>query len=259
MKEHPILFSGPMVNAILEGRKTQTRRVIKPQPPKWVRFASLAFGSLWNFVQGGKPICRNAPAKCPYGQPGDRLWVRETFVVEVEEDGNKPPFSDGRPVKFLSEFEGESFDWLQPHYRATDPQPELCCEHEKCEGGPCVRPWWPSIFMPRWASRITLEVTSVRVERIQDCSEADAVAEGGAEKELLHPPDGFDPDNVNPPGAYGYVSGLQPFPEGKIHPTAAQAFAERWDYINAKRGFGWEKNPWVWVVEFKRVEGESGR
>jgi hypothetical protein len=241
MVEHPILFSGEMVKAILEGRKTQTRRVVQPQPDEC---EAVAIG----FNKAGElgAVCGCTPPgpgwiRCPYGKPGDGLWVRETFVVEIEEDGNEPPFSDGRPIKFLSEFEGETFDWAQPHYRATDPQPDLCCEHKKCEGGPCSRPWWPSIFMPRWASRITLEVVKVRVERLQDISNADARAEG-----------------VDAAPHRGPQGGPCTFETG-IDQCFGCSYRFLWNVINGKRGFGWDKNPWVWVVEFKRVEGRSGR
>ena len=110
----------------------------------------------------------------------------------------------------------------------------------------------PPYFMPRWASRITLELTGVRVERVQDISEEDAVAEGIVREAL--PP---DPDNFHPPGAYGFVSGLRPFPEGSIHPSPVDAFCELWDSINAKRGHSWESNPWVWILEFRRVEAPA--
>lgn len=145
MKTRPILFSGPMVRAILEGRKTQTRRVVKPQP---AHCADLPMGKDLTFASA-----------CPYGQPGDRLWVRETWAV------------------------GTLFDYVRP---SLLPKPD--CEsklavdyaanprriwHSEDQGR-----WRPSIHMPRWASRITLEITSVRVERLQDISHKDAIAEG---------------------------------------------------------------------------------
>lgn len=162
MKERPIIFSAPMVRAILAGTKVQTR-----------------------FVLG-----------CPYGQPGDRLWVREAWARD-DEDG-------------------------QLMYRA-DVGRDLCADA-----------WRPSIHMPRWASRITLEVTAVRVERLQDISEADAQAEGVIPKWE--------------PGCSGRL--MDAFGGFSFRP-AASAYAELWEQINGPGA--WDANPWVWVVEFKRV------
>jgi len=130
-KEHPIIFSGEMVRAILAGRKTQTRRVIRRTHP----------GHL------------SRPA-CPFGSPGDKLWVRETFCIESNLETApeyEPPFDDGRPVRRVDD-EGEGSYWQQCHYRATDPTPEM----DIGTGEPGVR-WSPPIYMPRWASRITLK------------------------------------------------------------------------------------------------------
>jgi len=122
---------------------------------------------------------RNLPAYIPE-QPGDRLWVRETFALQQNVEDDEPPFNDGRPVKRFDN-EDES-GWLQPHYRATDPQPELTCpenpRHNCGSEDICASPWQPSIHMPRWASRLTLEIVSVKVERVQEISEEDAQAEG---------------------------------------------------------------------------------
>lgn len=179
MKEKPILFSSPMVKAILDGSKTQTRRVIKPQPI-WIGDPSVQFKT-----QDCNP---KGIIKCPYGQPGDRLWVREKFSYPTGYSyvGGIWYWADGQPDKG---------DWIKPK---------------------------PSIHMPRWASRITLEVVSVRVERLQDISESDSRAEGVR------------------------------YSEEEIRPYTC-AFVDLWDSINAKLGYGWDVNPWVWVVEFKRV------
>lgn len=184
MKERPVLFSAPMVRAILEGRKTQTRRVAKG-----VNFIS----------SSGAPMNIDADSddwsvKCPYGQPGDRLWVREAF-------------------QFSSDY---------PLYRADD-------EAGHIDGG-----WRPSIHMPRWASRITLEVTGVRVERLQDISEADAVAEG------------IEPTMPNP-GPWNWKDYLA---EG-CHTHAILSYKTLWESINGPGS--WDKNPLVWVVEFRRL------
>ena len=182
MKERPILFSAPMVRALLAGTKTQTRRAVKPQPvysDVAATFASWAFhrkgGGMWLWPNAREDV----HAMCPYGQSGDRLWVRETFHAESKST---------------------------VHYRA-----------DGFEYGPAGG-WKPSIFMPRWASRITLEVVGVRVERLQEISAADAWAEG-----VPHSPD------VDPLHEYRAI----------------------WTAINGAGN--WDANPWVWCVTFKRV------
>jgi len=202
MKERPIPFSGEMVRAILEGRKTQTRRVVKPQP---------AGAAMMRFLSGkeAEVVWRDYGGqawRCPYGVPGDRLWVREGFGVCIGQDVQH---AAGIPRK-------ENCGGIV--YRAG---PSLRC---RCGRLNCTDYWRPSIHMPRWASRITLEVVGVRVERVQDITDDDAVAEGIDAEENKY--DGHKIPRVN-------FSGL-------------------WDSINEKRGYGWEVNPWVWIVEFKR-------
>jgi hypothetical protein len=200
-KERPILFSGPMVRAILEGRKTQTRRIVKKEPPTVIS----------NIRTPGEKVI--VPewwfSYCPYGQPGDRLWVRETSKATATEEG---------------------FDCI--HYAADD----FCREitNDEIERWRKMRgyrkgngSWVNSIHMPRWASRITLEITGVRVDRLQDISEADAAAEGIR----------FDSDLMGP---------------WEGHATAREAFRSLWGSINGQES--WVTNPWVWVVEFKRLE-----
>jgi hypothetical protein len=202
MKEKPIIFSADMVRAILDGRKTMTRRVIKGLLPRW---------NAWDFVNEtettwscvGVGGAGRYQFSCPYGIPGEsRLWVRETWAHVLD---------FGRST-------GGYF------YRAS-----------YTNGGPYddVKKWKPSIFMPRAASRITLEVTEIRVERVQDISEEDARSEG-VER--------FNDDGVI---YYG------PFNKGHANPRVA--FEWLWDSINAKRGYSWEANPWVWVITFKQV------
>lgn len=211
-KERPILFSGEMVRAILEGRKTQTRRVVKG-----TALRMLDDGFTANFVADP-----GNSAWCPYGQAGDALWVRETFVLQNDVEGEAPPFEDGRPIQ-REDSEYSHYTWLQPHYRATDPEPEL----DMGDGsGPCCK-WTPSIHMPRWASRIALEVAAVRIERVQEISEADANREGC------------------------------PLPAKDQAWTQCRLWYQQlWDKINAKRGFGWDINPWVWVIEFQNERSE---
>lgn len=208
VKERPILFSGPMVRAILSGQKTQTRRIITPQPPEGQAIDRCHYSSTgWACCDdtGTRGCHCRDERRCPYGLPGDRLWVRETWSASW----------DGRPICNLkpSEYDSLSRVW----YRAENNRPTYC-----------ETKWTPSIYMPRWASRITLEVTDVRVERLQDISEADAEAEGLARV--------IDESNSPVPPC-----------------TFTEAFADIWDKLNSQRGYAWGSNPWVWVVEFMRV------
>lgn len=257
MNEKPILFSGPMVRAILEGRKTMTRRVMKPQPTydpgAWKNYHPIGgnqdgawvwsprkdcFWFCWDDWSNFDPRIAN---DCPYGRPanfdGDRLWVRETWAADI------PGCPNG-----LS-------------YRA---------DHLDPRGDGPANPihWHPSIHMPRWASRLTLEITSVKVERVQDISEADAWSEGisefsGGKIDALLALGGIVAANPKLSrrgflkglvglGLMGVIgaSGLSDFT------TARGTFAALWDSINGKRpGCSWSDNPWVWVVKFKKIVG----
>lgn len=212
MKERPILCSGPMVRAILSGQKTVTRRIVKPQfasaptdvvdgVPSWDSPTNYA-GEVQMNTQRGKP--------CPYGKPGDCLWVRETF------SRSNPGGDDG--VYF---------------YRADGRFPSAM-------GGGCFygdEIWKPSIHMPRFASRILLEVTDVRVERLQDISDEQAEAEGI---------EGCIPSCPGPYDEHGN-------PECDcMNLTYKQSFQALWESINGRKS--WDANPWVWAVEFKRIE-----
>ncbi len=214
MTERPILFSGAMVRALPAGTKTQTRRVVKAKHLPWLE------NSVLNFLDGKwnqRPL--------PYGKPGDRLWVREThylhgiWSVRKDDDGKRRwTFSPNQDM-------GVQFDEPNGLIR----------------GRSTTVPGWyrrPSIHMPRWASRITLEVTSVRVERLQDISEADARAEGVA----------YDPGE----GGTFHVTGLA----GCSSDSAVGSFFKLWEKVNGPGS--WDANPWVWVIEFRRIDAEGG-
>jgi hypothetical protein len=219
--EKAILFSGPMVKAILDGRKSQTRRVLRPQP-----FLNDSEGEKWWFLDRSEDGYgkTNGAWKdgdsaywtyCPYGQPGTKLWVRETWAAFDE-----TAIRD-RERNFV-------------FYRADDEK------KYETDGK-----WRPSIFMPRWASRITLEITKVRVERVQEISEEDAEAEGIRRYRREFGQEGGFPEGWEDsrPGYGGSVW---------IPSAFKDAYRNLWDAINSKRGCGWDTNPWVWVIEFKR-------
>lgn len=222
MKERPILFSGEMVRAIIEGRKTQTRRVVKS--PHTQEAGAWSFDperGLWESGIAGDhgAMGHGEWVRCPYGVPGDRLWVRETARAE-----ELPSGQDG--VRYAAD------DAFIPINSQQSAESWLDMYHYAGRTGSLV----PSIHMPRWASRITLEVTGVRIERLQDISEADARAEG-VESQFV---DGY--------GCWvNYELG-----DGTWCNSARGSFCTLWDSINAKRGYGWDVNPWVWVVEFWR-------
>jgi hypothetical protein len=244
-----MIMTGESVRAILDGRKTQTRRVVTPHNSEFGAWGAM----FWKhadftkaFVDGKgsgseylhvprHAACsdecqqldgvwdrlrpRMAPARCwdqtadpsdGYVPPASRLWVRESFAgPDHIGDGDQGVRGFGMEYKADGAFLAHG---------------DCGCEG-RCSGVLIAHPWKPSIHMPRWASRITLEITVVRVERVQDISEADAYAEG------------VDPDWTGSQGNCPYTA----------------AFANLWHGLNAKRGYGWDANPWVWVLTFKRV------
>lgn len=218
MKERPILFSAPMVRAILGGTKTQTRRAIKPQPPPEFctgDVAAITNGKRWSISKMPERMAWHPDPHpgilCPFGVPGTQLWVRETFAIV--------PRTAYRCSVGVHQTLRPDDDHDAAIYRAG---------WERSNGG--FR-WRPSIHMPRWASRITLEVTDVRVERLQDISEADAQAEGIERR-------GEEWRNYGDPMA------------PCIRPRTS--YATLWASINGPGS--WDANPWVWVVSFKRVK-----
>jgi hypothetical protein len=252
MKERPILFSAPMVCAILEGRKTVTRRVVKPQPAPRQGMVNAAYcgrPELW-LPEGN--IAEGDPGswKCPYGQPGDRLYVRESFMV-VGYGGFSQSTSTGYEsfetigVEFAAGGDPSTFDFLNGKpVEGTPASVDYAMASRMADSGPEGNR--PSIHMPRWASRITLEVTGVRVERLQDISSADILAEG-----VQIPVDAAGNQLIDVSTKHGPSYFIPP---GKFHDHAARLFghwAALWVDINGIDS--WNANPWVWVVEFKRV------
>lgn len=217
-KERPIIFSGPMVKAILEGRKTQTRRAVA-QPKRisdeWRRADTASircmgkpweperylYAEFFKFDGDGSSFGKVVgTVTCPYGQPEDRLWVREKWYCAGEHE------CDGYPARY--EVDAELASAVSTKWRTP-------------------------IFMPRWASRITLEITNVRVERLQSISDEDAKAEGVDQAP-------YSPNRIwiaNPENSRRYI----------------KTFRKAWDKLNAKRGYSWESNPWCWVLEFRKL------
>jgi hypothetical protein len=230
MKERPIIMGAESVRAILEGRKTQTRRVIDPRR---YNIGGWDMPVSKSDVEAGYPVYQDnngdfhsVVERCPYGKVGDRLWVRETVFFETFHQQSD------------AELERDGFNpnigvWV---YRADN--------HDY----PTITANWTSpMFMPREASRITLEITDIRVERVQDISEDDAIAEG-TRKDLDGWAD-YSKKHVNNPD-YPKFGGMC----RKILETATESYRTLWDSLNTKRGYPWESNPWVWVVGFKVVQ-----
>lgn len=218
MKERPILFSAPMVRAILAGRKTQTRRVAK---------LNIA-GRLGRLSSQWHPEHPGAIAACPYGQPGDRLWVREAWAAQCHEpcEPHERGYQDlySPVIRYVANGATRRFQGN----RVTG---------EGIYHG-VVERTRPSIHMPRWASRITLEITDVRVQKLQEINIPDAMAEGI--KNLCTP-------EHNDYGILGVAVAQHP----------VRAFSLLWDSINLKRGFEWNANPWVWAIRFRNL-GQDG-
>lgn len=233
MKERPILFSAPMVIALLSSRKTMTRRIVKPQPEDCM----VGITGLFRHPNRlGKYIGETERVLCPYGKPGDRLWVRETWRIGAWNENSGGEIA----VDYLADNHSRR-DWLQVPDADTFEKYWLqsCDDCDKAgiktdgagqyhwEPGQSPCRTRPSIFMPRWASRILLEITNVRVERLQDISEEDAMAEG---VQLLKTQSALD------------------------RGVWAHRYAQLWETIN---GHGsWDVNPWVWVIEFKVVTAQ---
>lgn len=218
MSEHPILFTGLMVNAILNGSKTQTRRVVTvpwakgKRCPPYAPYWEVSEGKLWGMDEYGDW----REQTCPYGKPGDRLWVRQTCKRFTGIPVNGKAWGDG----FIQSPDGDPYKALLPIVgnEATVNDLELAAA--------CVTV--PSIFMPRWASRITLEVTDVRVQTTEDISAGDAILEG-----------------------------CPPLQSESRYGAAEEALAwlkNLWDSTYGKRpGCAWADSPWIWTISFKRI------
>ncbi|HGY4912789.1 TPA: hypothetical protein ACNU9R_002480 [Citrobacter freundii] len=222
MKDRGMIFNGEMVRAILDGRKTQTRRPLKWKQTRFTEIGEREDGSNWPWSEDTEKVCDHWHP-CPFGAVGDRIWVRETY--------QGPLFDYEHMESYLedsSKFEKPDFCM----YRADGkPAPEFYDADDNLHCG-----WRPSIHMPRWASRITLEITDVRVERLNGISETDAEAEGINMEALFDSQDCYDCI------ADHNMTG---------RPTAKGAFKYLWESIYGEEN--WQANPWVWVIEFKVV------
>lgn len=263
MKEHPIIMAAESVRAIIDGRKTMTRRVMEPQPyvsdsnPPTFRDAER--GDLFvcpdllptterrGFViaecEGpGQWHCMGqrqfADKHCPYGAPGDRLWVREKFCSP--ENGIVGYWADAECGAWMGDGGGGRV-WMHHGVIMESPAYEQRFQNDqrwRTFGiGKYGGRWRSPVHMPRWASRLTLEVVSVRVERVQSISEADAIAEG---VDVM------------------FNTKMRAIGDPRALTVRQRAFGMVWDHFNAKRGYPWESNPWVWVIEFKRLQSNHG-
>lgn len=246
IKSRPIPFSAPMIRALLEGRKTQTRRIVKPQPLGFADTDQIAGWESGNTALRGtkgnyhlvklhesanrmlscQGIPRDVDYFCPYGKPGDRLWLRENFRLPKSLNAMNCTQVAERMLDL-----GYTAPWAPIRYEsdgATINATERTNSPHSLWGGDWGR-LRVARFMPRWASRITLEITDVRVEHVQEISEEDAEAEGIRRTEG------------------GWWAGPR---DNYMVPSAA--YRELWDSINGAGS--WSSNPWVWVITFKRVE-----
>ncbi|HGW3748289.1 TPA: hypothetical protein ACNIBN_001899 [Klebsiella pneumoniae] len=212
MKERGMIFNGEMVRAILDGRKTQTRRPIKWKQTRFTEIGEREDGSKWPWSEDAEHAC-DFWHPCPFGAVGDRIWVRETFCTVDDTQYGGEKWVDYRAT---------------PKFEASHPAGWDCAPND----AEAIK-WRPSIHMPRWASRILLEITDVRVERLNAISQEDAQAEG---MELT----GWRPTYSDPDSG------------GEVM-TPYDNFAELWSSIYGEGS--WKTDPWVWVIEFKRVEG----
>lgn len=227
VKERPILFKPEMVQAILEGRKTQTRRVIKNVKGNCIPFGKKMVSHVLDAVERDL---------CPYGKVGDRLWVRENFkVVETSSGGTSNEaqcYGEDDYFSAVVQYTDGTEKFCDDLYIDTEDninQPEQAVRFSKKSG------WCPNIFMPRWACRLELEITNIRVERLQDISEGDAISEG-----------------VEKIFGEEHYSVWKDYTEDRLILSPIESFKSIWNSTGGK----WKENPWVWVIDFKVVERE---
>ncbi len=217
MSEKPILFNTPMVNAILAGEKTETRRIMKPQPKEAAGDIRFVDGKYKQYL--GYPLGHDVPLS-PYGRAGGLMWVRETWAALPHFDKIKP-----RDIPTFAEIiyrqQGENH---------------------------MISKWRPSIFMPKWCARLWLEITDVRIEPLHEITDVGAIDEGVLQLNGDWVLNNF-PDYAKSFREYKALNNPDIAPPLGITPR--EKFKALWDQINLKRGFGWASNPWVFVVSFK--------
>ncbi|MGK5563183.1 hypothetical protein [Klebsiella pneumoniae] len=237
MKERGMIFNGEMVRAILDGRKTQTRRIMAPQPADDIERGIFPNPEVIGWKSSRRHKHGSTTAHfCHYGKPGDRIWVRETWGVvshAFSDDGLMIDWVPDRPATAIHEMPFGNGYYSGYAIYAADGDFTWGDDDGYEDGRSC---WKPSIHMPKAASRILLEITDVRVERLNAISEENATAEG------VPPAGSLLPDY---PGTFLT-------PKGDFA-TAKVAFQRLWESIYGEES--WKANPWVWVIEFKRVEG----
>lgn len=237
MKERPIIFSAEMVKAILDGKKTMTRRVIKSNHDL-SRYTHVDFDvdgdNKWELARINDLKRTYTKIGNPYGNVGDRLWVRETWIQGYDDP--------------LIESEGDDENAVSIIYKADGKEEYRTCSAETAENwgdfsaDSEIVGFKSPIHMPRWASRILLEITDIRVERLNDISEADCEKEGFRFYPLSRIC--FKPSSTKHPNGHGSNN-------------YKSIFGEHWDTLNAKKGYQWSSNPWVWVIEFKKVHNDK--
>lgn len=227
-KERPIRFTADEVRAYFDGRKTQAREPVKPQPAEVVLRSGKAPGLIR--LRPTDPCLSVVGDVCPFGGPGDRLWVRECWahyqpVLSIKK-------ADGRLITEISDgcaaYKADGYETIADLREHLLLMLGIGCQAIEIRGNK----WRPSIHMPRWASRINLDVTAVRVERVQDITEENAIAEGVV------------------PHAYSWPKGTPPNNARDCGGLHRNGFRNLWDSIYAKKGCGWDANPWVWVGEW---------
>ncbi|WP_324725892.1 hypothetical protein [Klebsiella pneumoniae] len=231
MKERGMIFNGEIVRAILDGRKTQTRRPVKFPVHDKNLGCEMAGNELAGELSAGSYL------NSAFGKPGDRIWVRETWGVvshELDEDGRIQPWTPDRPATAIHEMPFGNGYYSGHAIYAADGDFTWGDDDGYEDGRSC---WKPSIHMPRAASRILLEITNVGVQRLQDISSGDAVREGICQ--------------LPASGRYCISPGDQYF--GGASHSAKEVYSWLWSSIYGEES--WLANPWVWVIEFKRVEG----